>query len=318
MEKAPVTEENTIAAEPTQVIPADNNWVEGISSSQSVCEVASRVLDARLKAVCRWFPLAADDSTENIEYVHQLRLSVRRAVEAARVFSGLIEEAGYGELRERLRRIRLAADEARNWDVLCGRLSHGGNIPANLLKQIKAGRRKVQEPVVAAYQVYKSETYGEKFDKLVQDVESHRYGEGKRRFVRQARKYLRPVVKKFFKAAEADLTTDESLHALRIRTKKLGYTMEIVSVAFDPAFRKKLYPQVMLLQTLLGTMNDHATAKSLFGDWLPKSEDVEEKAFLEGLLLAEERATDDLKAGFLAVWTPKVVSHLKRRFRAYH
>jgi len=39
---------------------------------------------------------------------------------------------------------------------------------------------------------------------------------------------------------------------------------------------------------------------------------------LEGLLLAEERATDDLKAGFLAVWTPKVVSHLKRRFRAYH
>ena len=93
-----MTEEQPTAAEPTQVIPADDNWVEGISSSQSVCEVASRVLDARLKAVCRWFPLAADDSTENIEYVHQLRLSVRRAVEAARIFSGLIEEAGYGSL----------------------------------------------------------------------------------------------------------------------------------------------------------------------------------------------------------------------------
>jgi CHAD domain-containing protein len=318
MEKAPVSEENTLVAEPIQAIPADNNWVDGISSSQSVSEVASRVLDARLKAVCHWLPLAAENSEEDIEYVHQLRLSVRRAVEAARVFSGLIEDAGYHELREKLRHIRLAADEARNWDVLCGRLSHGGDIPAKLLKQIKVGRRKVQEPVVAAYMKYKTEAYGETFEKLVQDVESHRHGEGKQRFVRQARKYLRPVVKKFFKAAESDLTTDESLHALRIHFKKLGYTMEIVAVAFGPAFRKKLYPQVTLFQKLLGTMNDHATAKTLFADWLPKSEDVEQKAFLEGLLLAEERATDDLRAAFLATWTPKVVSRLKRQFPAYH
>ena len=39
---------------------------------------------------------------------------------------------------------------------------------------------------------------------------------------------------------------------LRIRTKKLRYTMEIVAVAFDSAFRKKLYPQVTLFQDLLG------------------------------------------------------------------
>ena len=65
-------------------------------------------------------------------------------------------------------------------------------------------------------------------------------------------KYLAPVVKKFFKAAESDLTTDESFHGLRIRTKKLRYTMEIVAVAFDSAFRKKLYPQVTLFQDLLG------------------------------------------------------------------
>jgi hypothetical protein len=48
-----------------------------------------------------------------------------------------------------------------------------------------------------------------------------------------------------------------------------------------------------------------------------KTEDVAEKAFLEGLLLAEERATQDLRVAFLATWTPKVVSGLKRQFRAY-
>jgi hypothetical protein len=74
---------------------------------------------------------------------------------------------------------------------------------------------------------------------------------------------------------------------------------------------------VTLFQDLLGTVNDHAKAKTLFGDWLSKSENAEQSAFLAGLLLAEERATADLRAAFLATWTPKVVSGLKRQFRAY-
>ena len=90
-----------------------------------------------------------------------------------------------------------------------------------------------------------------------------------------------------------------------------------LAVAFDSAFRKKLYPQVTLFQDLLGTVNDHATAGMRFRDWLSKSEDTEQKVFLEGLLLAEERATEDLRAAFLATWTPKVMSGLKRQFRAY-
>ena len=92
--------------------------------------------------------------------------------------------------------------------------------------------------------------------------------------------------------------------------------MEIVAVTFDAAFRKRLYPQVTLFQDLLGTLNDHATAKRLFGDWLATSENPEQRAFLEGLLLAEDGAITDLRAAFLAVWTPKVVSGLKRQFRS--
>ena len=311
-----MTEQALLEAEPTAV-PTDSKWIAGISPDQPVCEVAGRVLDARLKAVCHSLPLAAEKSDEDVEHVHQLRISVRRAAEAVRVFSGLIEEAEVDALRDRLRRIRLAADEARNWDVMAERFSHGGDIPAKILERIKARRREVQGPIVAVYQEIMADACEAKIEKLVQEVESHRHGEGKRRFGRQAPQYLAPVVKKFFKAAESDLTTDESLHGLRIRTKKLRYTMEIVAVAFDSAFRKKLYPQVTLFQDLLGTVNDHATAKTLFGDWLSKSEDAEQKAFLEGLLLAEERATEDLRAAFLATWTPKVVSGLKRQFRAY-
>ncbi|MGO8752760.1 MAG: CHAD domain-containing protein [Thermoguttaceae bacterium] len=311
-----MTEQALLEAERTAV-PTDGKWTASVSPDRPVCEVASQVLATRLKAACQSLPLAAEKSDEDVEYVHQLRISVRRAVEALRVFSGLMEETEVDPLRDRLRRIRLAADDARNWDVMAERFSHGGGVPAKIVEQIKARRREAQGPIVVAYQEATADDCEAKIGKLVQDVESHRQGDGKRRFGRRAPHYLVPVVKKFFKAAESDLTTDESLHELRIRTKKLRYTMEIVAVAFEPAFRKNLYPQVTLFQDLLGTVNDHATVKTLFGDWLSKSEEAEQKAFFEGLLLAEERATKDLRAAFLATWTPKVVSGLKRQFRAY-
>ena len=44
-------------------------------------------------------------------------------------------------------------------------------------------------PIPTAYQGSTTEACGEKFQKLVQDIESHGYGEGKRRFVRSAPTY---------------------------------------------------------------------------------------------------------------------------------
>jgi CHAD domain-containing protein len=311
-----MTEEALLDAEPT-VAPVDSKWIAGIAPQQPVCEVAGRVLNARLKAVFRALPLAAEKYDEDVEHVHQLRISVRRAAETVKMFSGLLEEAEVDALQDRLRRIRLAADEARDWDVMAERFSHGGDIPTRILEQIQFRRREVQRPIVVIHEEITAAACEARIETLIEEVESCRHDEGRRRFGRQAPRYLAPVVKKFFKAAKQDLATDESLHGLRIRTKKLRYTMEIVAMAFDAAFRKTLYPRVTLFQDLLGTAHDHAKAKILFGDWLSNSADAEQKAFLEGLVLAEAHATEDLRAAFLATWTPRVVSDLKRQFRAY-
>lgn len=284
-----MNEQAVLESKPTAT-PTDSKWIAGISSSQSVCEVAGRVLNARLKAVHHFLPLAAEKSDEDVEFVHQLRISVRRAVEALRVFSGLMDKAEVDALRNRLRRIRLAADAARDWDVMVDRLSHDGEIPAKILEQIKVRRQEVQGPIVAIRQELIAEDCEEKIKRLVEAVESNHQGKGKRRFGRQAPNFLAPVVKKFFKAAESDLTTDESFHALRIRTKKLRYTMEIVAVAFDPSFRRRLYRQVSLFQDLLGTVNDHATANMLFGDWRARTEDAEQRAFFDGLVEGGQKA----------------------------
>ena len=313
-----VIEQNHRTAEQAEDAASDDKWLKDIVSDQPVCEVAGRVLDVRLKVVERWLPLAADKSEEGIEYVHQLRVSVRRAAAALRAFSGLIKRADFVDLRQRLRQVRSAADEVRNLDVMCERFfGCGEGVSAKIVEKIKARRQEMTEPLVAACHEYASEGCQKRNEELVQEVASHHHGEGNRRFGQQASRYLAPLVKRFFRSTQADLTTDAALHALRLRTKKLRYTMEIVAGVFDSSFRKDLYCRVTFLQDFLGTVNDHATAKTLFGDWLSKSEDPEQKAFLEGLVLAERRATDDLKAAILAVWTPKVASTLRRKFQAY-
>ena len=57
-ENAAMAEQALLEPEPA-VVPTDSKWIAGISSDEPVCEAASRVLDARLKAVCQSLPLAA-------------------------------------------------------------------------------------------------------------------------------------------------------------------------------------------------------------------------------------------------------------------
>ena len=198
-----MAEQQVLKAEPTAV-STGSKWTTGITPDQPMCEVASRVLAARLKAVCHALPLAAEKSDEDVEHVHQLRISVRRAVEALRIFSGLIDEAEVDPLRDRLRRIRLAADEARNWDVMAERFSHGEGVSAKILEQIKARRREVQGPIVAIYREVTTDDCEANIEKLVEEVESHRQGDGKRRFRRQAHQSGRTLRQPFDRRQRAD------------------------------------------------------------------------------------------------------------------
>ena len=246
-------------------------------------------LETRLKAVWHWLPLAAEKSQEDVEYVHQLRITTRRATEALRVFCNLMPKATCENLHTRLRKIRLAADEARNWDVLASLFSHNtadadNGIGGSILEQIRVRRNEVQTPIVEIYQELLAETFNEQMDTLVEEIRAKRGRKAKRRFGRRARRYLKTPLRKFFKTFDTDLSTDKALHKLRIRTKKLRYTMEIIAVAFESPFRKRLYPRISLLQELMGAINDHAIAEALFRDWRLQSRDMEQQPFLEGFL----------------------------------
>ncbi len=123
------------------------------------------------------------------------------------------------------------------------------------------------------------------------------------------------LVEDFFAAAAADFSDYAALHAFRIQGKQLRYAMEIFAGAFDRAFRSELYPLVEQLQEKLGAINDHATARELFSNWLAEPNTGTEAQELPALIAAENAALDAARQEFFAWWTLDRAGELRRQFR---
>jgi CHAD domain-containing protein len=302
----------------------EGKWIGQIAPDQPVSSVARRVLEARLEAVCHWLPLAAEKSDDDVEYVHKLRIATRRTTEALRTFRDLVGQDRCEELRGRLREIRQAANDARDCDVMGERFArladrNGSGPLGRIVDRIKTRRKEAQEPILVAYRQLRDERFDQQFTQSIRRAGLPQARPGKRepKFGREARDYLRRVVKKFFKASRRDLSDPIALHGFRIRAKKLRYTMEIVAGAFDEGFRLKLYPRIEKLQERLGQINDHFTAQRRFQEWAAASENAGERKYLEGLASAERTALADSHEEFLRWWTRRRASKLRRRLKPY-
>jgi CHAD domain-containing protein len=295
----------------------NSKWIAGLRPELRVREAAAAVLRARFGAVCYYLPLAAEKSDEDVEHVHRLRIAIRRAVAGLKTFGDLLDEGEAEAVVNRLRVIRLAADAARNWDVLAARIARGDLSPAAALDSGPQKRGEGARHIIAAYRSFVDDAAEEELGKLIDQAASCSNRLSRRRLGRGAPLLLAPTVKKFFNAVEDCMGSDERLHAIRLRAKKLRYTMEIVATALDPSFRRRLYSRVTMLQDLLGAINDRSTARRLLDELRAEVPDAERQAFFAGFSLAEEDASYDLIASFRATCTPAAIARLQRQFNAY-
>lgn len=299
-------------------VPA-TKWNKDVTKKLPVYEAAFRTLRARLYALIYWLPLATENPEEDIEYVHQLRVSTRRAFEATKIFYDLIPREKAEDLKSVLRKIRLAADDARNLDVLgaqfvLGAERMGQSTCTRIVNDIKNQRNQAQQPIEDVFRELQAEDFFESVDDILEQVHTCRRSSVVQPIEEQASSYVKAPLKKFIRAMRHDLSDDEAFHNLRIRGKKLRYSMEVVAFAFPSSFRKQLYPQLVLLQDLMGLVNDHATAVQLFRSWMESEEDVEKKSFFEGMLVAEMKSHHDIRHMFLSEWTPEEMKKLREDF----
>lgn len=293
-------------------------WISA-DGDEPVTTVALRSLRSRLEPVQKYLPLAATKYTDDIEYVHLLRVWTRRAVACLDLYRDLLPEWRVAWIEQQLVRIRKATNDARDDDVFARRLA-ADNAPAasKLLKRVREHRVQAQQEVVEVYRLLMKKKG--RFDRRVEKLLKRVRVRGKRRKSEEptyrawSEEYLRPRCKEFLQMVNGDLQDTESLHQFRIEGKRLRYAMELMSSAFSENMRKVAYPLLVALQDQLGKINDHASAIQRISHWIEDCDDAEQAAYLREMLKGEQQQLREAQERFSAWWSSEHQSQLLSMF----
>ena len=295
-------------------------WIQDVSPSDRTSDVALRTLRGRLDTVLYYLPLAAENADEDREHVHQLRVWTRRATASLRLYEDLIPRRRYSWMGKQLKRVRRAANDARDCDVLIERLTkkQASRATKCWLNSIRAERAEAQTAIVAVYErLWHGDRFTRRIDKLIERVR----GRGEEKTISEANLFgewacvhFRPVVERFFAAVPADQTDEAALHQLRICGKQLRYDMELLAGAFPDEFRTRLYPTLEAIPDRLGEINDLATAKARLQENIEAASDRREAASWRRLLTNEQAQLDQVRQQFWEWCTSKMLQDLRDAF----
>ncbi len=289
-------------------------WIEGISADGSVVDAARRSLEVRLSAVARALPLAAHLAEHDVEHVHRLRVSTRRAMAALKLYRDWLPRKPARWIKKRLKKIRRAAGDARDLDVLAERLARDYGERAGPVVGMIVERRKVVQPAIVAIaeRCRRGDRFIRRIGKLLARIESPKCANGPPIAFRDwAVERLAASADSFFVALPDESADTIALHQFRIRAKALRYTVELVAAAFGPELRSEHYSVVEELQERLGKVQDHVTAIARLCDWADAADDDEQKALLLELADDERSRLADAVIDFREWWTDERVNALR-------
>lgn len=247
-------------------------WIQGISPDTMVVDAARRSLEPRLAVVAHALPLAAYLADHDIEHVHRLRVATRRAGAAVKLYRDWLPQKTGQWFKKQLRRIRRAAGDARDLDVLIQRLHREAGPQADEVAKFLAAKRRAVQPriVELADDLRKDDRFVRKAVRLFDKIRVP-HGDREAGVSPQFGEWAPPQLGKFRDAfvelvpkGTEDVAT---LHEFRIRAKALRYAIELLAPAFGDELRKEVYPEVEKLQERLGNITDHIAAIRLFAEW---------------------------------------------------
>jgi inorganic triphosphatase YgiF len=222
------------------------------------------------------------------EYLHQLRVGLRRLSSALRAFGPIVE--GAKPLRKALRGLTPPLGTARDWDVFVQTLENAG-AGAQLLRNARRERNRARRAAIVA--VTSPGLHGFLFGSL-------RWLQS--RVSRHADVTLSDLapgrLERLHRKLAADLASDtpKRRHKLRILVKRLRYACEFFAPCFAPGLVEPYVRGLARLQDILGELNDIAVARKLLrplGSPAPSRLDYREKQLLKSLEVALRRLRSD-------------------------
>jgi CHAD domain-containing protein len=319
-------------------MPLSTSQSDVPTAERPVAEVARQLLSARLDAFWQQLEFVHRDRASRPRDVHQLRVAARRAMAALDLFQPLLARGCESWFRQQLRRIRRSAGKARDVDAIAERLiGEGWSEQAPLLStpsevteadeslescpqpkadwQARACGADVQAPLFAilarcrerwrrplekrAATLVHEETWSQRGAALLSE-EGRQASEPFRVF---ASRRLRPVMRRFFRAADHRLRGADELHALRIRGKKLRYALELCHSSFGDEAWLKCTVALENLQETLGGFTDHAVAAERLDRWA-RAESGRRRRLMVRLSRDERRTARTAREAFITWWKP--------------
>ncbi|MDA1041460.1 MAG: CHAD domain-containing protein [Planctomycetota bacterium] len=308
-----------------------NKWIVSDAGSMPVAAVAARTLRKRLGVVWTILPRACS-SAGDPEQVHQLRVATRRALAALKAFNELLPTKRRAWFEKHLRRLRRAAGEARDLDVLTTRLAHdldcslgsadrepivsiGGRTARSRLVAMLSRQRVVsRQPIRDRYERLLEADWTKRTERLLERLERQPPSGKQDTFAAYARRRFRPIVSHFFAAADRRMRTADDLHAFRIEGKKIRYILEIFATVFPERVRSRVYVALEQLQETLGDFTDHAAAADRFRRWSREDAAFAHREVLERLRRHEQRQANRARKDFAKWWDGDRRLSLRRTF----
>lgn len=223
------------------------------------------------------------------EFLHDLRIALRRTRSLLSIFAGIIPEAQANRFRSEFRWIAQITGAVRDCDVyLLQTDDYRSMLPERLHPGLNGFVLGLKDLRKREFKAMKRHLKSPRFSRLLKDwqiyLESRVEEPSETVEVRLCRKFAAKAVKKRFKriirkgSECGPESPDASLHALRIEGKKLRYLLEFFRSLFPPEEIDLLVKHLKRLQNNLGEFNDLSVQQAMLGTFRSprRTEDTEQ------------------------------------------
>lgn len=276
-------------------MPTESKTPAPVTADQSVSDAFATIMRHNFDYLLTWEETAR--SWENIEGVHQFRVTLRRMRSALSLFRGAIPKSTRKHWSDELRWVAGELGLARDLDVFIseGLSTIAEDLPLsgaeNLLRLAEARRAEVYTQQVQAmldsdrYRRFRGE-FPVWFERKQWEDAAPSKKESKalsKNLATFSRELMDKQERKVLAAgSHVDRYAANEMHSLRIECKKLRYAAEF----FRPLFMgmDDFIAHMKGLQDLLGLMNDVSVMKQLLDDLLKEQTDHEILVYAGGLI----------------------------------
>jgi triphosphatase len=196
------------------------------------------------------------------EYLHQLRVGLRRLRSAWRSFEDLGPRKAFRAPAATLKDLMPVLGKARDWDVFCLGLRR----PA-LVRGASAARARARRAAQALARSARMQRFLLGVVRWMYESPWRRDGEATRPAAAFVGRMLARLERRLRRCGdEIDWTDASRRHRLRIRVKRLRYASEAFAAFYDAPAVKRYLQRLEGLQDILGELNDIAVGRRLLAE----------------------------------------------------